>query len=69
MLDRIEQQNIRIGKFVARHNGAIINFYYTPTVLTTNSLIFEKEKMTVWWESGYQYALTKNQELSQIEPE
>jgi NTE family protein len=69
MLDRIEQQNIRIGKFVARHNGAIINFYFTPTVLTTNSLIFEKEKMTLWWESGYQYALTKNQELSQIEPE
>lgn len=69
MLDRIEQQNIRIGKFVARHNHALINFYYTPTVLTTNSLIFEKEKMTAWWESGYQYALTKNQEVSQLEPE
>lgn len=69
MLDRIERQNIRIGKFAARHNNAIINFYYTPTVLTTNSLIFEKEKMTVWWESGFNYAKTKNLELSQIEPE
>ncbi len=69
MLDRIERQNIRIGKYVARHNNAIINFYYTPTVLTTNSLIFEKEKMTVWWESGFNYAKTKNLELSQIEPE
>jgi predicted patatin/cPLA2 family phospholipase len=69
MLDRIELQNIRIGKFVARHNNTIINFYYTPTVLTTNSLIFEKEKMTSWWESGFNYAKTKNLELSQIEPE
>lgn len=69
MLDRIERQNIRIGKFVARHNNAIINFYYTPTVLTTNSLIFEKEKMAAWWESGFNYAKTKNLELSQIEPE
>ena len=69
MLDRIERQNIRIGKFVANHNDAIINFYYTPTVLTTNSLIFEKEKMTAWWESGYTYAQTKDQELNQIAPE
>ena len=36
MLDRIESQNIKIGKFVATHNDAIINFYYAPTVLTTN---------------------------------
>jgi NTE family protein len=42
MLDRIENNNIRIGKFVATNQEAIINFYYTPTVLTTNSLIFEK---------------------------
>ena len=69
MLDRIEKQNIRIGKFVANHNDAIINFYYTPTVLTTNSLIFDKEKMTAWWDSGFRYAESKNIELSPIEPE
>ncbi|WP_339704997.1 patatin-like phospholipase family protein [uncultured Kriegella sp.] len=69
MLDRIEHQNIRIGKYVAKHNKAIINFYYTPAVLTTNSLIFNKEKMTAWWESGYNFAKYKNTELNQIEPE
>lgn len=69
MLDRIERQNIRIGKFVANNNNAIINFYYTPTVLTTNSLIFDKEKMTSWWEKGYEFARTKNVELSAFEPE
>jgi predicted patatin/cPLA2 family phospholipase len=66
MLDRIESQNIRIGKFTAAHNNAIINFYYTPAILTTNSLIFDKEKMTAWWESGFQFAKYKNVELSQI---
>ncbi|WP_411030594.1 patatin family protein [Spongiimicrobium sp. 3-5] len=69
MLDRIEFQNIRIGKFVANNNDAIINFYYTPTVLTTNSLIFNKKKMTKWWDSGYNFAKHKNMETSQIEPE
>jgi len=69
MLDRIERQNIRIGKYVANNNDAIINFYYTPTVLTTNSLIFDKEKMTSWWEKGFEFAKTKNVELSAFEPE
>lgn len=68
MLDRIEHQNIRIGKFVANHNNAIINFYYTPTVLTTNSLIFDKEKMTLWWASGFDFAKRKNEESNPIEP-
>ncbi|MCM5664095.1 patatin-like phospholipase family protein [Galbibacter mesophilus] len=66
MLDRIEHQNIRIGKFVASNNDAIINFYYTPTVLTTNSLIFNKEKMTKWWQSGFDFAKFKNKETSQL---
>ena len=67
MLDRIESQNIKIGKYVATHNNAIINFYYAPIVLTTNSLIFEKDKMTRWWQSGYDFAKTRNQELSALE--
>ncbi len=68
MLDRIENQNIRIGKFSAANKGTIINFYYTPTVLTTNSLIFDKKKMERWWESGFSFARYKNEELNQIEP-
>lgn len=68
MLDRIEYQNIRIGKYAAANNNVIINFYYTPTVLTTNSLIFDEEKMKSWWKSGYGFAKFKNEELNQIEP-
>lgn len=68
MLDRIENQNIRIGKFAAANKNVIINFYYTPTVLTTNSLIFDKEKMESWWESGFSFAKFKSEEINQIEP-
>lgn len=66
MADRIEKQNIRIGKFVAANKDVIINLYYTPTVLTTNSLIFDKEMMSKWWERGYEYAHQKNEELNEI---
>ena len=69
MLDRIESQNIKIGKFVASNQNAIINFYYTPIVLTTNSLIFEKEKMTKWWQSGFEHAKYKNEQVSPLENE
>ena len=69
MVNRIEKQNIAIGKFAAGNKGAILNLYYTPTVLTTNSLIFNKEKMTKWWKSGFEYAAETNQQLSEIKEE
>ncbi|MCH7785359.1 MAG: patatin-like phospholipase family protein [Bacteroidetes bacterium] len=66
MANRIEKQNIRIGKFTAAHKDVIINLYYTPTVLTTNSLIFDNKLMTQWWQSGYDFAKQKNVELSDL---
>lgn len=68
ILDRIEVHNIRIGKLVANQKDAIINLYYTPTVLTTNSLIFNKEKMTRWWKRGFLYAKNKNEQTNPIQP-
>lgn len=67
MLDRIEEHNIKIGKFTANHKNAIINFYYTPTVLTTNSLVFDKQQMTKWWKSGYLYAESRSEANSELE--
>lgn len=66
MIDRVEKQNITIGKFAAKNKDVIINLYYTPIVLTTNSLVFNKEKMAQWWENGFQYAASKNIELNEI---
>ncbi len=66
MADRIEKQNIRIGKYAASHNDVVINIYYTPTVLTTNSLIFDKKKMHQWWAHGFNFAKSKNADINEI---
>lgn len=52
----IERYNISIGQLEAQHRDVKLNLYYTPTVLTTNSLVFEKDKMRKWWADGYHYA-------------
>ncbi len=64
MLDQIEQQNVNIGKLEAKHKGVKLNLYYTPTVLTTNSLIFDKKLMSKWWYQGFKYA--KNKDLIEM---
>ncbi len=56
MTDRIMNENIKLGELSARTNGATVRYFYTPKVLTTNSLIFNKEKMTKWWNEGFQNA-------------
>ncbi len=60
MADRIEYQNIKIGKLMAADHNAKVNLYYTPSVLTTNSLVFDKEKMAEWWKAGYDFAAQKS---------
>lgn len=61
MMDQIEHQNVKTGKLQAKNKNACVDIYYTPTVLTTNSLIFNKEKMTQWWQNGFDFAKAKNQ--------
>ncbi len=56
VLGNVEKHNVTIGKLAAKNNDVKLNLYYTPTVLTMNSLIFDKEKMTLWWKEGYAYA-------------
>jgi hypothetical protein len=48
MTDRIMNENIKLGELSARTNGATVRYFYTPKVLTTNSLIFNNEKMNKW---------------------
>ena len=70
MMEHVEKHNITIGKMSAKQNNVKLNLYYTPTVLTTNSLVFESNKMTKWWDSGFAYAQKRNQENnSEFRPE
>lgn len=66
MANQIEKQNISIGKYVAGNKNVILNLYYTPTVLTTNTLVFDRKIMTSWWSSGFQYAGQKNKKSNEI---
>ena len=70
MLTHVERHNITIGKLAATSKDVQLNLYYTPTILTTNSLVFDKKMMGEWWDSGYRYAKTKNEELmSEFRPD
>ncbi|OSY89493.1 patatin [Tenacibaculum holothuriorum] len=60
MLEHVERHNVTIGKLSAKHNDVQLNLYYTPTVLTTNSLVFDKKLMTRWWKQGFNHAKNKN---------
>ncbi|UMB61275.1 patatin-like phospholipase family protein [Lutibacter sp. A80] len=62
MLEHVERHNITIGKLSAKHQDVKLNLYYTPTVLTTNSLIFDKKLMSKWWKAGFKYAKNKDHE-------
>lgn len=66
MTERNVKQNIRIGKLMATNRKAMLNFYYTPTELTTNSLIFDKEKITQWWQLGFEYARLRNKDCNEF---
>jgi predicted patatin/cPLA2 family phospholipase len=64
LLTQVEKQNITIGKLAAKTKNAKLNLYYTPVQLTDNALIFNKDKMKVWWQQGYDYAKNKSEIMS-----
>lgn len=57
----VEKYNISIGKLEADQNNVKLNLYYTPMILTTNTLIFDKDKMRKWWRDGFHYAKKKHE--------
>lgn len=60
LLDQVEKGDIAIGKLAAKNKNIKLNIYYTPTKLTENSLIFNRDLMIKWWEEGFNYAKTKS---------
>jgi predicted patatin/cPLA2 family phospholipase len=70
MLTHVERHNITIGKLAANSKDVKLNLYYTPTILTTNSLVFDQKLMRKWWSSGYAFAKTKQDEfMSEFRPD
>ena len=65
LLVQVEKHDITIGKLAAKNKDVKLNLYYTPTQLTDNALIFNKEKMGEWWQLGFDYAKNKSELMSE----
>lgn len=55
MLDQISNDDITIGKLAGAEKQVTLNFYHPPELLTENSLVFDPESMSRWWQQGYEY--------------
>ena len=66
MLDHVERHNVSIGKLEAKQKDVQLNLFYTPTVLTTNSLVFNKKLMKKWWNYGYLHAQRKDVQMNKL---
>jgi predicted patatin/cPLA2 family phospholipase len=67
-LNRISKHDLLISQLEGINKEVNINFYFTPRVLTENSLIFEPEEMSAWWQEGYDYAKNNNPDCYCFEP-
>ena len=56
MGDHIVKDNIKVGQLLAKEKGVNLRIFYTPKVLTTNSLVFDQDEMEKWWEEGWVHA-------------
>ena len=65
MGDQIVKDNIKVGKLLAKEKGVKLRVFYTPKVLTTNSLVFDRNEMLHWWQEGWAHA---QQELTVDNP-
>ena len=56
MGDQIVNDNIKVGHLMAKEKGVKLRVFYTPKVLTTNSLVFNQDEMEKWWQEGWEHA-------------
>ena len=56
MGDQIVKDNIKVGQLLAKEKGVKLRLFYTPKVLTTNSLVFDQDEMEKWWQEGWDHA-------------
>ena len=60
MLNQIQMDDLLIGQMEGIQKNVQLNIYQPPQILTTNSLIFDPQKMKEWWRHGLMYAREKN---------
>ena len=66
MLNQIVTDDLIIGRLEGQNKKIQLNFYYPDNELTTNSLVFDPQQMSAWWEEGYRMAMKNNPECRVI---
>jgi NTE family protein len=60
MLNQIVTDDLIIGRLEGQNKKIKLNFYYPEEELTSNSLIFDPEQMSQWWQYGYETGKKNN---------
>lgn len=55
MSDQIYLDNLKVGELLAKKHNVKLRLFYTPRVLTTNSLVFNQQEMEQWWSEGWEH--------------
>tara|TARA_R110000772_G_scaffold20466_2_gene56743 strand:+ start:57249 stop:58175 length:927 start_codon:yes stop_codon:yes gene_type:complete len=64
MMNKIQKTELDMGYLSSISKKKVrLNFHYTNRRLTNNSLIFDPEMMSKWWDEGYEYA-ENNEQIS-----
>jgi NTE family protein len=50
------ERDMEVVKNMALKYDVTLNIYHMPRTLTDNSMYFDKDVMTKWWDEGYEYA-------------
>ena len=66
MMKEISLNDVSMAKLQANDKDITLNYYYTPYNLTKNSLMFDKEVMTEWWNLGYNDVMNSNVEVAKF---
>ena len=61
MGDRITDDNLKVGEMLAKERGIDLRLFFTPRVLTTHSLVFDRLEMQQWWQEGWDHAQSSAQ--------
>ncbi len=69
LLAQNSENKMELSKLRPRNKEVKVNLYYTPTLLTENSLVFNKKQMKAWWDEGKEYAASRNPNTTVITPE
>ena len=64
-MEQVKKNDIAIGKLAAINKNVKLNLYYTPTQLTNNALVFNKENMQKWWNQGFESARERSEIMSE----